>query len=198
MGPRGRLGVRSGKVGRLDATTASDLTIRPETPADHVAIGAVVEAAFGSAVEARLVEAIRASEHFVPELSLVAEFDGRVVGHVMVSYTALHDTAARYRIPMLSPLAVAPDAQRRGIGSALVRAVAALVDARGEPLIVLEGSPAYYGRLGFEYSVPYGIRITLPEWAPPEAAQILRLRTYDPALRGLVVYPPAFDAVIEH
>jgi putative acetyltransferase len=116
----------------------------------------------------------------------------------MVSYTALHDTAARYRIPMLSPLAVAPDAQRRGIGSALVRAVAALVDARGEPLIVLEGSPAYYGRLGFEYSVPYGIRITLPEWAPPEAAQILRLRTYDPAVRGLVVYPPAFDAVIEH
>jgi putative acetyltransferase len=177
---------------------ANALTIRAETPDDRAAIGAVVEAAFGSPVEARLVEAIRASENFVPELSLVGELDGRVVGHVMVSYTALHDTAARYRIPMLSPLAVAPDHQRQGIGSALVRAGAALVDARGEPLIVLEGSPAYYGRLGFEYSVPYGIRITLPEWAPPEAAQILRLGNYDPTLRGLVVYPPAFDAVAEH
>jgi putative acetyltransferase len=78
-----------------------------------------------------------------------------------------------------------------------VRAVAAAADDRGEPLVVLEGSPVFYGRLGFEHALPYGIEITLPSWAPPEAAQVLRLRSYDPALRGRVVYPPAFDAVSE-
>jgi putative acetyltransferase len=181
-----------------EAPISRDVTIRAERSDDRDAIAAVVEAAFGSPVEARLVDDIRASENFVPELSLVAELDGRVVGHVMVSFTALHDTAARYRICMLSPLAVAPGHQRRGIGSALVRAVTALADDRGEPLVILEGSPAYYGRLGFEYSAPLGIRINLPEWAPPEAAQVMRLRNYDPSIRGLVVYPPAFDAVTEH
>ena len=87
-----------------------------------------------------------------------------------------------------------PIGQRRGIGAALVGAVTALVDASGEPLVVLEGRPAYYGRLGFEFSVPHGIHIKLPDWAPREAAQMMRLTNYDPAIRGTVVYPPAFTA----
>ncbi len=173
----------------------SDVTIRAERPDDRETIADVVAAAFGSPAEARLVEALRASSSFVPEWSLVAEFHGRVVGHVMVSYVALRDDATEHRIASLSPLAVAPDFQGRGIGSALVHAVTARVDEDGEPLVVLEGSPSYYGRFGFEYSVPRGIHINLPDWAPPEAAQILRLRTYDSSLRGHLVYPPAFDAL---
>jgi len=62
---------------------------------------------------------------------------------------------------------------------------------------VLEESPTFYGRLGFEYSVPYGLHITLPSRAAPEAAQIIRLRNYDPSVKGRVVYPPAFDNVAE-
>jgi putative acetyltransferase len=174
------------------------VTIRAETPEDQRAIFEVVEAAFGSAIEARLVDLIRESPNFVPELSLVAELEGRIVGHVMVSFVALHDVDARHRTCSLAPLAVAPEFQGRGVGSALVREVAARVDERGEPLIVLEGSPAYYGRFGFESSVAHGIRITLPEWAPPEAAQVLRLRNYDPEIRGLLVYPPAFDVISGH
>jgi putative acetyltransferase len=175
----------------------SDVTIRPEGRGDRDAIQGVVAAAFGSPAEARLVDAIRASPNFVPEWSLVAEVGARVVGHVMVSFVALHDGDARHRIASLSPLAVSPDFQRRGIGSALVRDVTARVDHRGEPLVVLEGSPVFYGRLGFEHSVLHGIRIDLPSWAPPEAAQVLRLRNYDSSIRGTLVYPPAFDAVSE-
>jgi putative acetyltransferase len=78
-----------------------------------------------------------------------------------------------------------------------VREVCALADARGEPLVILEGSPVYYGRFGFEHSVLHGIHIKLPSWAPPEAAQVLRLNTYDPAIRGQVVYPPAFHDVTD-
>ena len=62
-------------------------------------------------------------------------------------------------------------------------------------LVVLEGDPAYYGRLRFEYAVPHGIHISLPELASPEAAQIGRLTAYDPSIRGRLVYPPAFDGL---
>jgi len=175
-----------------------DVTVRAESPDDRDAIAQVVAAAFGSPAEARLVEAIRASSNFVAHWSLVAELRARVVGHVMVSFVALRDGSAERRIASLAPLAVAPDVQGEGIGSALVSTVSARVDGDGEPLIVLEGSPVYYGRFGFEHSVPLGIHIRLPEWAPPEAAQVLRLRNYDPSIRGHVVYPPAFDDVSAH
>jgi putative acetyltransferase len=170
-----------------------DVTIRAERAEDVDAITDVVADAFRSPIEARLAIAIRASPNFVPEWSLVAELRGRIVGHVMVSYVELQDERTTRRIASLSPMSVARDLHRRGIGSALIRAVVARVDEAGEPMVVLEGDPAYYGRLGFEYAVPHGIHITLPDWAPPEAAQITRLTAYDPAIRGRVVYPPAFD-----
>jgi putative acetyltransferase len=173
-------------------------TIRAETPADVGAIASVVAAAFASEAEARLVELIRASDNFVPEWSLVAASDSVVVGHVMLSYVGLLDGERERRVASLSPLAVAPAHQRVGIGSALVREVTARADASLEPLVVLEGSPDYYGRLGFEPAAPLGIEIDLPSWAPPEAAQVLRLDAYDPSVRGRIVYPPAFDEVTDH
>ena len=180
--------------GRLDG-----IVIRPETPSDHGAIAEIVEAAFGSPAEAHLVEAIRRSDEYVADLALVATLAGRVIGHVMISHCHLDDgSGGSHRIATLSPLAVVPDVQRSGIGSALVREVTRLADERGEPLVVLEGSPAYYGRLGFEPATPHGIHIALPDWAPPEAAQVMQLSGYDPRLRGTVVYPAAFAEVSEH
>jgi putative acetyltransferase len=109
---------------RVDGSPG-DVTIRPERPGDCDAIADVATAAFGSPAEAQLVEAIRASENFVPELALVAEVEGHVVGHVMVSLVVLRDDEKQHRIANLSPLAVAPHCQGRGIGSALVRDVCA-------------------------------------------------------------------------
>ncbi len=62
-------------------------------------------------------------------------------------------------------------------------------------MIVLEGSPWYYPRFGFEYAVPLGITINLPDWAPAEAAQVLRLNRYDSSIRGHLIYPAAFDVI---
>ena len=170
-------------------------TIRAEGARDHDRIALVVTAAFGSTAEAQLVQAIRESDDFLPDLSLVAEVEGQVVGHVMVSHVGLEVGDAHHRIASLASLAVAPDFQRRGIGSALVREVIERADHRGEALVVLKGSPEYYGRFGFEHSVRSGIHMELPAWAPAEAAQVLRLKTYDPSVVGRVVYPPAFDNV---
>jgi putative acetyltransferase len=181
------------------ATTGHELPpgleIRPETAADHLRVSAVVFAAFGSEQVPSLVEAIRASPQYLPDLSLVAVIGARVVGHVMISYASIEWDGSSSPVALLSPLAVVPGLHGHGVGSALVRRVTALADRAGEPVVVLEGNPVFYGRLGFEYSVPYGIRLPLPSWAPPEAAQVLRLRGYTSSIRGEVVYPPAFTEV---
>lgn len=173
-------------------------TIRPESRGDHAAIRRVVAAAFGSPAEADLVERIRAAPEYVAEMALVAVLDDALVGHVMISHARLRHVGGERTISTLSPLAVRPDRQRSGIGSALVRAVLDVADERGEHLVVVEGSPHYYGRLGFEPALRYGITMHLPEWAPPDAAQVARLGSFDPddpTLRGTVVYPPAFDGM---
>ena len=120
----------------------------------------------------------------------VAERDGEVVGHVMLSRARLDGGGGD--IAMLSPLAVRPDVQRGGIGSLLVRDVCALADAAGEPLVGLQGSPQYYGRLGFVDSRTLGITMDLPDWAPREAGQVITLGAYDPACRGHVIDSDAF------
>lgn len=181
---------------RIDPDAA--LTIRPEEPADLESIHHVVAKAFGSQAEAELVERIRASERFLPELSLVAEIDDVVVGHVMISGATVNNPSGERSIVMLSPLAVDPAHQRRGIGAALVLAALDGAAARGEPLVVLEGNPAYYGRFGFEHAAPLGLALPLPDWAPSEAGQVVRFdhdAALDPSLRGTVVYPPAFDGL---
>ena len=171
------------------------LTIRPERPEDFDAIATVVGDAFGSTVEVTLVEDIRGDACYRPELALVAVDGDDVVGHVMISHAELHDGAVIHRIAMLSPLAVAPVRHKQGIGSALVSEVTARADALGDALVVLEGSPLYYSRFGFVDARTLGISIHLPDWAPPEAGQALPLGSYDPGLRGTVVYPPPFEGV---
>lgn len=175
-----------------------DLDISPETDRDHHEIRRVVRAAFVHQPEsvADLVELIRASPQYVPGLALVARVDGTIAGHVMLSHTDLvEDDGSRREILTLSPLAVDPPHQRRGVGSALVRAGVAAADAMGEPLVVLEGSPAYYPRFGFVDCRTIGITIDLPDWSSRDAGQALPLTAYDAALRGRVEYPPAFAAV---
>jgi putative acetyltransferase len=172
--------------------------VRAERPADHDAISRVVAQAFNSTDEADLVEAIRAAPEYVPELALVAEVDGQIVGHVMVSFTSLDDGTTRHQIYQLSPLAVAPEQQRNGVGSALVRTALERAKDMGAEFVVLEGDPRYYGRFGFEPSADYGIFIDLPEWAPPEAAQIRLLSDVPPTVSGRVVYPASFDRATEH
>jgi putative acetyltransferase len=173
------------------------VVIRAERPGDAAAIGDLHRAAFPAEDVGRLVDLLRDSPGYVPGLSLVAEMGGRIVGHVMVTMATLRDGQRDRPVAMLSPLGVLPEAQRRGIGSALVDEVVARTAQLGEPLVVLEGDPAFYGRLGFEYSVPHGIHITLPSWARPECAQVHLLRDTDPPLQGHVVYPPAFDALAD-
>jgi putative acetyltransferase len=177
-----------------------------ESPDDYLAIHEVVREAFGRKARspakagwretvAELVARIRSSANYVPDLALMAARGDRLVGHIMLSYVALVDADARHQVLTLSPVSVVPDAQRQGVGAALIRTAINNADCRREPLIVLEGSPRYYPRFGFRPSKEFDITIRLPEWAPEEAAMVLPLSGYRSSVRGEVAYPPAFDLV---
>src|SRR5262245_62210794 len=95
------------------------MNVRDELPADRTQVRAVNLAAFPGPAEADLVDALRAQAH--PCISLVAEADGRVAGHIMFSPASL-PSRPELRIFGLAPMAVLPRCQRQGLGSALVRA----------------------------------------------------------------------------
>lgn len=147
-------------------------------------------AAFGRDDEAQLVERIGASPWAVPELSLVAEEDARVVGHILFSHVELATEQGSHMVLALGPMAVLPDRQGEGVGSALVRAGLEAADQLGEALVIVLGHAGYYPRFGFVRSDQLGIS------PPPEYPQshffALPLSAYEPNLRGYVVYPPTF------
>jgi putative acetyltransferase len=138
------------------------------------------------------VRDIRADACYRPDLAWVAVDDGEIIAHTMLSDALIVDGDTTHRILVLSPMAVDPSRQRTGVGQALIRAVTARADELGEPLVVLEGVPAYYPRVGFVVASTLGIEIALPDWAPPEAAQALPLSAWTPAMRGRVVMPQPF------
>lgn len=165
------------------------LTIRAETSQDRRRIAEVTTSAFGKEREALMVEAIRDSDGYVPELSLVAELDGEIVGHVLLSYVAL--AGKDRRLLELGPMSVTPEHQRTGIGSALIREALRRADERGEPLVIVLGHARYYPRFGFRPASGLGISAPDPK-IPDEVFLAIPLRAYDPELRGRVVFPPAF------
>jgi putative acetyltransferase len=124
--------------------------IRPERPDDIAAIQAVNRQAFGQADEAVLVDALRDGGFAVA--SLVAEDAGRIVGHILFSRLPVAAGGRIVEGAALAPMAVMPDRQREGIGSALVRAGLVACRAAGIAAVVVLGHPDYYPRFGFSAS----------------------------------------------
>lgn len=172
----------------------SEPTIRPTRPGEREAVLEVVLRAFQSvgAEGTEEVDIVRRTWDMgaaVEGLDLVAEVDGRVVGHALGSKV---DLAGRVTVGV-APLSVHPDHQGHGIGSALMRQLLRTADDQGWPLVVLLGSAVYYGRFGFEPAARYGI-VYPPVGAGNEHFQIWRGRAFDPSWRGDVTYCWELDA----
>jgi putative acetyltransferase len=174
---------------------AADAAIRPEREEDRPAIAEIVRAAFVRHPDevAAFVERIRASEHYVPELALVAEDSSGVIAHVMLSWVGV-EGGSRPRILNLTPMSVRPDRQRLGVGTRLIRDALRRAEEAGEPAVTVEGIPAYYPRFGFERASALGFVAAHPT-IPDEAFMVKRLPGYTPGLAGRIVYPPAFDVL---
>lgn len=162
--------------------------VRAERSDDAAAVRAVHEAAFERAAEAVLVDALRARAR--PVVSLVAEVDGAIVGHVMLAPVALPDHPD-VRLMGLAPVGVLPAHQRRGVGSALVRAGLDESRRRGAGAVVVLGHPAYYPRFGFVPAARFGLGCEYD--APAEAFMALEIRSGHLAgVSGTVRYHAAF------
>jgi len=176
----------------VPAPTLADMTIRAEQLDDQEWIRSVHRRAFGDEhgeTVATLVDALRRDDPGV--LSLVAEERGEVVGHAMVSRALLDAPRRLVDVAVLSPLAVAPERQRRGLGAALVERGLGDLDRRGVPLVFLEGDPRYYSRLGFLPASGLGFR--KPSLCIPDPAfQMVRLAAHEPWMTGTLVYPDTF------
>ncbi len=174
---------------------AEGIVIRPERDADRAVIADVVRAAFVTHPDevVELVERIRASEHYIPELALVAEDSSGVIAHVMLSWVGV-EGGSRARILNLSPMSVRPDRQRMGVGTRLIRDALGRAEAAGEPAVVVVGHPPYYPRFGFERASTLGFVPAEPDMFD-DAFMVKRLPGYSPDLAGRIVYPPAFDVL---
>lgn len=170
---------------------SDDLEIRTEEAGDREAVRRVNEAAFDTPEEADLVDALRASGDALPELCLVATRGGEVVGHIAFSRARLGEDGPE--ILALAPMAVAPEAQNEGIGSALVQEGLLRAEATQFPLVVVLGHPDYYPRFGFDPASAYGVACPY-EGVPPEAWMAYTLPAYEPGSRGTVVYAAPFGA----
>ena len=172
------------------------LRVRQETEEDYLAVFELVEGAFLSAphsdhTEHFLVERLRKSSGFIPELSLVAEIAGKVVGHIL--FTPVHITHSQQSHVALSlaPVAVHPDYQRMGIGRRLILAGHEIAKQLGYTSVVLVGHADYYPKFGYQQANSFGI--TFPFDLAPENALVKELTEQAlSGIQGMVEYPSAF------
>jgi putative acetyltransferase len=142
------------------------ITIRSEQPEDSGKVRRVNELAFGHPTEANLVDRLR--DGCADRVSLVAEDDGAVVGHILFTPVAVEGGGRRVLGMGLAPMAVVPERQRQRIGSQLVSRGLDILRGRGCPFVVVVGHPEYYPRFGFE---PASAHALTSQWEGiPDAA----------------------------
>ena len=168
------------------------INIRREEASDHPIVEQLIESAFLHAEhsdgnEATLVNKLRQSHSFIPELSLVAETDGTMVGHILFTKIGIGE----FEEIALAPLAVHPSYQRKGIGSALIAHGHEIARHLGYNISVVLGSPEYYTRHGYNRADQYGIAPPFP-LDDPKYFMVCTLCPNENPPHGTVRYDPAF------
>jgi predicted N-acetyltransferase YhbS len=155
-----------------------NVTLRQETPADYAVVFNLIEEAFMEEAysdhkEQYLVEKLRRSPVFVPALSIVAEGNGEIVGHILLTKIQIKNNSKSYESLALAPISVKPEYQKMGIGGRLINEAHRIATTLGYKSVVLIGHAAYYPKYGYEPASKYGIKI--PFSAPDENCMVIPL-----------------------
>ncbi len=169
------------------------MIIRTEDIRDHEEVYTLNYHAFENREdESKLIERIRSSSSFIPELSLIAEFDQKVVGHALFSKAEVVGENGSHDVIVLAPIAVHPDYQKQGIGTKLIKEGLLRCTQLGYPVVLLIGHPAYYPQLGFKPASHYGFTLTQFEVSDDVFMAYELINDATHAIRGELRYPKAF------
>lgn len=171
-----------------------NIVIREEQKSDYQRVYEVNKLAFQQEDESRLVDKIRTGQNFIPELSLVSEVEGKIVGHILFSRLKIVGDDSIYDSIALAPMAVIPEYQKKGIGSKLVKGGLKRSKELGFSSVIVLGHSEYYPKFGFFKASKWGIKC--PFEVPEEAFMAIEL--IDGALdgkHGIVQYPDEFYEV---
>lgn len=178
------------------------LRLRPEDPADEAPVARVLATAFArpdvaTPPEVGLVDELRHSDAWIPELAMVAEAGGEVVGYALLTRVRVRSDDGGYPALALGPVAVAPYRQRIGHGTAVVQAALDAATELGERLVVVLGDPAFYRRFGFGRADRMGLTSPWSGLGEPWQALVLPPSTTDeaPPPGGEVLFPPPWAKV---
>ena len=167
------------------------IEIRKEQKSDYEEVYNLVKTAFEKAKESDgneqdLVVDLRNSDNFVPELSLVAKKDDKIVGYILFTKIQI----GKYEELALAPLAVLPEYQRQGIGSKLIKEGHKIAKEMGYHYVVVLGSDKYYPKFGYEKASKYGIKP--PFDVPDENFMVIKLNDLRKEIKGTVKYAKEF------
>ena len=170
------------------------IVIRPEKPEDFDIIYEINRRAFNGEIEARLIDKIRKSDNFIPELSLVALKDNKIVGHILFSKVKIKSKNREKIVLALAPMAVLPEFQNQGIGHLLVNRGLEISKGLCYYIVVLVGHPDYYPRFGFTPARAKGLEISFKMPIPDEAFMVCELeKNALERIKGIVELPPYFE-----
>ncbi len=172
------------------------LKIKPEDKSDIESVYHIVKKAFegkeySDQTEHLLVDKLRASTSFIKELSLVAEYDGKLIGHILLTKLHLKHNSKILTGLALAPVSVLPKHQNKGVGSQLINNAHKVAEQMGFPFIVLIGHPEYYRKFG--YTNLNAQKIKLPFDVPNAYCFILKLsNAADLYFEGEMIYDSCF------
>ena len=173
-----------------------DITIRQETPEDYEAVFKLIETAFKDEVysdhrEQFLVDRLRESTAFIPELSLVAVYQNDIIGHILLTKIQIVNPKDSFSSLALAPVSVLPIHQGKGIGAQLILEAHQIAGRLGHTSVVLLGHEGYYPKFG--YQPAHLFNITLPFEVPKENCMAIELvKNSLQQVSGTVTYPKAF------
>lgn len=168
--------------------------VRQETDKDYRGITNVNNLGFGQKNEGQLILRLRKTKKYIPDLSLVAEIEGRIVGHILFYPIEIKSDDQVFPSLALAPMAVLPEYQKQGIGSRLVEEGLKKARKLGFKSVIVLGHAAYYPRFGFEPASRWSIRS--PFDVPDDVIMALELvKDGLKDVQGTVEYPPDFNDV---